>query len=181
MGVSEDLDRLAARFGILPDYHDFDGERIGTSPDTQKALLRANGLSLENDAMIHELRCEFDAMDKARLFPQQLIIERGKPFECQFGADANWRVVLEGQKKAFAQGSSSVKISLPPLPGGVHDLVTDVAALEFGLGRATVVEELTIRWPSGTVQTRRNVAVDRYLTITEPVGMVRRSRGRRVP
>jgi hypothetical protein len=53
--------------------------------------------------------------------------------------------------------------------------------LEFGLGPATVVEELTIRWPSGTVQTRRNVAVDRYLTITEPVGMVRRSRGRRVP
>ncbi len=53
--------------------------------------------------------------------------------------------------------------------------------LEFGLGRATVVEELTIRWPSGTVQTRRNVAVDRYLTITEPVATVRRSGGRRVP
>ncbi len=28
--------------------------------------------------------------------------------------------------------------------------------LEFGLGPATVVEELTIRWPSGTVQTRRD-------------------------
>jgi len=53
--------------------------------------------------------------------------------------------------------------------------------LEFGLGSATVVDELTIRWPSGTVQTRRNVVVDRYLTITEPVGTVRRSGGRRVP
>ena len=53
--------------------------------------------------------------------------------------------------------------------------------LEFGLGSATVVDELTIRWPSGTVQTRRNVAVDRYLTITEPVATVRRSGGRRVP
>jgi len=53
--------------------------------------------------------------------------------------------------------------------------------LEFGLGPATVVDELTIRWPSGTVQTRRNVAVDRYLTITEPVDTVRRSGGRRVP
>jgi len=53
--------------------------------------------------------------------------------------------------------------------------------LEFGLGSATVVDELTIRWPSGTVQTRRNVAVDRYLTITEPVATVRCSGGRRVP
>jgi enediyne biosynthesis protein E4 len=53
--------------------------------------------------------------------------------------------------------------------------------LEFGLGEAVVVEELTIRWPSGTVQTRRNVAVDRYFTITEPVGTIRRIGGRRVP
>jgi hypothetical protein len=53
--------------------------------------------------------------------------------------------------------------------------------LEFGLGPATVVEELTIQWPSGTVQTRRNVVVDRYLTITEPVTTVRRSGGRRAP
>jgi hypothetical protein len=53
--------------------------------------------------------------------------------------------------------------------------------LEFGLGAATVVEELTIRWPSGTVQTRRNVTVDRYITITEPVATVRRSGSRRVP
>jgi hypothetical protein len=53
--------------------------------------------------------------------------------------------------------------------------------LEFGLGSATVVVELTIRWTSGTVQTRRNVAVDRYLTITEPAATVRRGGGRRVP
>jgi len=53
--------------------------------------------------------------------------------------------------------------------------------LEFGLGSATVVDELTIRWPSGTVQARRNVVVDRYLTITEPAATVRRGGGRRVP
>jgi len=53
--------------------------------------------------------------------------------------------------------------------------------LEFGLGPATVVEELTIRWPNGTVQTRRDVTVDRYITIIEPVTTVRRSGGRRVP
>lgn len=51
--------------------------------------------------------------------------------------------------------------------------------LEFGLGPATVVEELTIRCPNGIAQTRRDVTVDRYITITEPVTKVRRSGGRR--
>ena len=53
--------------------------------------------------------------------------------------------------------------------------------LEFGLGAAAVVEELVVRWPSGTVQTFRNVAVNQYLDLTEPVAATRRSGGRRVP
>ncbi len=53
--------------------------------------------------------------------------------------------------------------------------------LEFGLGAAAVVDELVVRWPSGTVQTFRNVAVDQYLDLTEPVAATRRSGGRRVP
>ena len=53
--------------------------------------------------------------------------------------------------------------------------------LEFGLGAATVVEELVVRWPSGTVQTLRNVRVDRYLDLTEPIVAARRSGGRRTP
>jgi hypothetical protein len=40
--------------------------------------------------------------------------------------------------------------------------------VEFGLGSATVVSSLTIRWPSGSVQTLSNVAVDRLLTVVEP-------------
>jgi hypothetical protein len=53
--------------------------------------------------------------------------------------------------------------------------------LEFGLGSATFVEELVVRWPSGTVQTLLNVAVDQYLELTEPRVSTRRTRGRRVP
>lgn len=36
-----------------------------------------------------------------------------------------------------------------------------------GLGRATQVREVTIRWPSGAISRRRNLAVDRYVTIEE--------------
>ena len=53
--------------------------------------------------------------------------------------------------------------------------------LEFGQGSAVVVEEVTVRWPNGTVQTDRNLSLDRHLTFTEPVGAVRRSGGHRAP
>ena len=38
----------------------------------------------------------------------------------------------------------------------------------FGLGTHAEVETLTIRWPSGTVQTPQHVKADQILTITEP-------------
>lgn len=39
--------------------------------------------------------------------------------------------------------------------------------LHFGLGDADTVEEIVVRWPSGTVQRLEDVAADRVLTITE--------------
>ena len=39
--------------------------------------------------------------------------------------------------------------------------------LHFGLEAASRVERLTVRWPSGTVQTLENVAADRVMTIEE--------------
>jgi hypothetical protein len=38
----------------------------------------------------------------------------------------------------------------------------------FGLGADSRVEELTLTWPSGTVQTLKDVAVDQVLTVREP-------------
>jgi hypothetical protein len=39
--------------------------------------------------------------------------------------------------------------------------------LHFGLGSATTVDEISIRWPSGTVEKLAKVAADRVVTITE--------------
>ncbi len=41
--------------------------------------------------------------------------------------------------------------------------------LLFGLGKATSASTLTIRWPSGTIQTLRNIPADQYLTVDETV------------
>jgi hypothetical protein len=38
----------------------------------------------------------------------------------------------------------------------------------FGLGSAKTVDEIEIRWPSGSVQTLKGVEVDRVLRVTEP-------------
>ena len=37
----------------------------------------------------------------------------------------------------------------------------------FGLGDATRIDRLTIRWPSGTVQTIDDISGDRHVVITE--------------
>lgn len=46
---------------------------------------------------------------------------------------------------------------------GGHD---DLRA-HFGLGNASIIEELRVEWPSGTEQTLTNVAVNQFLTIAE--------------
>ena len=40
--------------------------------------------------------------------------------------------------------------------------------VHFGLGDARVAEEIEIRWPSGTVQTLKNVAGDQVVRVKEP-------------
>jgi hypothetical protein len=47
----------------------------------------------------------------------------------------------------------------------------DVRA-HFGLGKEAAVRSVEIRWPSGIVQTLRDVKADRYLTVEEALTAV---------
>ena len=40
--------------------------------------------------------------------------------------------------------------------------------VHFGLGAAKNVDEIEIRWPSGTVQVLKDIEADRVLQVTEP-------------
>ena len=40
--------------------------------------------------------------------------------------------------------------------------------LEFGLGNATVVDEIVILWPSGRKQVLQDLSVDQVIGVTEP-------------
>jgi hypothetical protein len=39
--------------------------------------------------------------------------------------------------------------------------------VHFGLGRDSIIKEIELRWPSGTLQVLRNVKTDQVLKITE--------------
>jgi hypothetical protein len=51
--------------------------------------------------------------------------------------------------------------------GGSYASCNDFRA-HFGLGKAGVIEELTVSWPSGKVSKMTNVPADRVMTIDEP-------------
>jgi len=53
--------------------------------------------------------------------------------------------------------------------GGGFNSSTSVGPT-LGLGSATQVDELTIRWPSGTIQTLRNIPANRRIRVVEKAG-----------
>jgi hypothetical protein len=59
---------------------------------------------------------------------------------------------------------------------GQHDLRVHV-----GLGRATAIERLEIRWPNGQMETVSNIAVNEIVTITEGKGVTGREALKRTP
>jgi hypothetical protein len=52
--------------------------------------------------------------------------------------------------------------------GGMHACGQNQARLHFGLAKNTVVEKISIRWPTGQAQELRDVKADQVLKIAEP-------------
>ena len=72
------------------------------------------------------------------------------------GIGARMEVWVAGKRQTAERVASSGYLSQND--GRVH----------FGLGAATVIEKLVVRWPSGMVQTLTQQPVDRVLTVGEP-------------
>jgi hypothetical protein len=82
------------------------------------------------------------------------------------GAEGHW---LEVELPRFAPGTT-VTAELPTgrrlvrtMHAGGSYLSSEDPRLHFGLGDATLVRELTIRWPGGRVTRLANVAADRLV------------------
>ena len=59
-------------------------------------------------------------------------------------------------------------VQVQEVRSGSSYLSMDSIDLEFGLGAASVVDEVTINWPSGRTQILQNLSVDRIVIVTEP-------------
>ncbi len=60
-------------------------------------------------------------------------------------------------------GSSQIRL----ISGGSSSMGQNMMAAHFGLGKASRVDSVIVRWPSGAVQALTNVPVNRVLTVTE--------------
>ena len=70
--------------------------------------------------------------------------------------------------KTTPRGETEPRIQVQEVLGGSSYLSMDSIDLEFGVGTATVVEQITIHWPSGRRQVLTDVSVDQVIGITEP-------------
>ncbi|MEO7166944.1 MAG: CRTAC1 family protein [Spartobacteria bacterium] len=89
------------------------------------------------------------------------------------GNSNSWlRVLLKGQQSNRDGIGAKILLS----GGGTkqfrehteqHYMAQNSVPIHFGLGQATVIGALTVRWPSGITQKLRNIAVNQTLTIVE--------------
>jgi 4-alpha-glucanotransferase len=127
MSAHHDLAALADLCGILPSYHDLQGGERITSPETQKALLAANGIDVVNEASIHETLAAMRGAIEDRWFPEEVIIESGVTAPLDFGLGATWQLRLDGQETITAEGHPCNFITLPPLPSGIYALTAQAS------------------------------------------------------
>ncbi len=70
--------------------------------------------------------------------------------------------------KTQVAGTAAPRVQVQEVIAGSSYLSMSSGDLEFGVGSATVADEVVIIWPSGRIQEIRNVPVDQATTITEP-------------
>ncbi|MGR3292187.1 MAG: 4-alpha-glucanotransferase [Paracoccaceae bacterium] len=122
MNATIALNNLAEKFGILPQYRDLSRNTQIAGPDTLKAMLRANGLVLDNDRMVVEALADIQAKKDRRFCPVDVIVETGQPLALEFGAGAEWHLTIEDKHVVGLSGRGKEQIILPALKSGLHQL-----------------------------------------------------------
>ena len=70
--------------------------------------------------------------------------------------------------KYTPEGADDPEMQVQEVRAGSSYLSMDSVDLEFGLGNADSVDEITVLWPSGREQTLENISPNQTLLITEP-------------
>ncbi len=68
---------------------------------------------------------------------------------------------------AVVEATAGGVLRMRQIKGGSSAHSQDDLVVHFGLGDATIVDEIRVRWPSGLETTLENVAADQFLTVVE--------------
>ena len=117
------LNKLAQHHGIVATFYEINGREHVTSTATKKALLKANGLKLGNDAMILEALAELEAELLTRKCPREIILDSNTLNELAFEFGTSWRVTCTESQAIIAEGRIHDQISLPKLRSGIYELL----------------------------------------------------------
>lgn len=116
------LAELAAVCGVFDRFRDLEGVTRPTSPDTQRALLRAEGLAVNTPAEVRDTRAALRAEQQARVVEVDIVIACDTPVSVPCDGPVTWHVTLEQGDAVVAEGRGESRMDLPPLPMGVHVL-----------------------------------------------------------
>ena len=75
--TGKSLQALAEAMGILPSWRDHSGELRTTTPETQRALLKAMGVAADTEAEAAESLRVHHVAAAARCVPEELVITLG--------------------------------------------------------------------------------------------------------
>ncbi len=79
------------------------------------------------------------------------------------GTASNWDGI-GARLELVADGKTQIR----EISSGSNSAGQNMRAAHFGMGSAVVADSLTVRWPSGRVQTLSDVAANRRITLMEP-------------
>lgn len=118
MTADQTLALLAEHAGIVPEFRDMQGETRVTSPDTQRALLTANGIECGSDALTRQsLKAIGAAAD-----PQDILLESNCAATIPTSFSGEWVLHDDETGGAVAKGTSQKSIAFPPLQSGIYAL-----------------------------------------------------------
>jgi len=116
------LRALATRLGIVSEFRDFSNTTVTATTDTLRALVRANGICVDNDAMIHEAHLHFDAQQKDRFLRSLYILESGSAFQCTLDQSVEWQIHSKESGQLIAESRHPQMVNSPALASGIYQL-----------------------------------------------------------
>ncbi|MFK7868407.1 MAG: 4-alpha-glucanotransferase [Roseobacter sp.] len=122
MTTDDALALLARKAGVHDAFTDMNSTVRQIGPDTQRALLWANGIPADNDAAVRDSLAFLAAEKSSRILPQDLILTAGKAVEFGVARATIWALHSEDETQLIADGRGERDIHLPALDVGIYVL-----------------------------------------------------------